>query len=59
MEEKLNAICDAIDFIELAIKEIVNYNDLKDIKDGLDDLKSELSEKYELAKDKYIKIYGK
>lgn len=52
MEEKLDAICDAMDFIELAMKEIEEYSSLKDIRDELSDLKSELLDEYNETREK-------
>lgn len=52
MEEKLDAICDAMDFIALAMKEIEEYSSLKDIRDELSDLKSELLDEYNETREK-------
>lgn len=52
MEEKLDAICDAMDFIALAMKEIEEYSSLKDIREELSDLKSELLDKYNETREK-------
>lgn len=52
MEEKLEAICDAMDFIELAMKEIEGYFSLNDIRDELSDLKSELLDEYNETREK-------
>lgn len=46
MEDKLNAIEDAIDFIDLAMKEIEDYSDLTSPKYNLDEVKMNLMEIY-------------
>ena len=55
--EKLDAICDAIDFIRLAMQEIEEYNSLSDIVDELDDLCIELQEEYDETRDKVQELY--
>lgn len=52
MVKKLEAICDSIDFIVLAIKEIEEYPSLKEIREELDDLKSELLDEYNETREK-------
>ena len=46
MEDKLSALDDAMDFINLAIKEIKEYPDLTSFKYDLNEIKIDLMEKY-------------